>query len=143
MAKKHSERMPKKFKASREHRDTFVEDPIASETTSAGTAFETIAPSKPRRLTIFYSSSISTTKSFLSISFPHISLQGFSLPSTTLSYNVPYFLKLVPYEPIHTSTPQSSNPNIIIPSPSPSTSEILTSIISPTPQPILPSFSLS
>lgn len=47
--------MAKKFKASREHRDTSVEEPKASKATSAGTS----VPSNNRLITTVNSSSIS------------------------------------------------------------------------------------
>lgn len=90
------------------------------------------APSEARHPNVVYSSCISTTTPFSSISFP-----CFYLPSTTLSHNIPYVL-----EPISFS-PQSPNPNITIPSPLVSISEILSSTISPTPQPLLPPFLVS
>lgn len=50
--KKHSERMTKKFKSSREALDTYVEEPRAAGATSAGTASGKYVPSKARLLTI-------------------------------------------------------------------------------------------
>lgn len=100
--KKHSKRMAKKFKASRDHRGTFIEEYIAFEATSIGTASRTTAPFEARRLTVVYSLSISITTPS-PISFPHTSLKVFSLPSTTLPYNIPYVLEPITSGPIHTS----------------------------------------
>lgn len=142
-SKKHSERMTKKFKMSRKHRDTSIEEPRASKATYARTTSGTTSSSEAPRPTVDYSSSISTTTPSSSISIPHTSLQCSSLPLTTLSYNVPYVLEPIPFELIHTSAPQSSNPNMTITPPSPSISEILTSTIVSTPQPLLLIFLVS
>ena len=95
--------MAKKFKASREHRRTFIEEPITSEATSTGTASRTTAPFEARRLTVVYSLSISITTPLSPISFPYTSLKVFSLPSTTLPYNIPYVLEPITSGPNHTS----------------------------------------
>lgn len=74
ISKKHSERMKKKFKASRENLDASVEEPRASGATSAGTFF----PSDTCLTSVFNNSSIlppTITSSIL----------------TTLTYNVPMF----------------------------------------------------
>lgn len=92
-AKKNSERMAKKFKAYREYRDASANEPRVSEATSVVTASRLTAPSEARHSTIVHSPSISTTTPVPSISFPHTSLNGFSLPSTTLSNKVSYVLE--------------------------------------------------
>lgn len=56
--KKHSERMAKKFKAFRKHRDTSTEEPKASKSSSAETSSGTTAPSETRHPNVVYSSSI-------------------------------------------------------------------------------------
>lgn len=113
-AKKHSERMAKKFKASREHQDTYTEEPEAYEATFIGTASGIIVPSKARLLTIVNSSFIPTTTLHSSISFPHTSLQGFSIPSTTLSYNLPYVQEPILFKHILTPFPLIVDPSLKI-----------------------------
>ena len=117
ISKKHSEKMAKKFKASRETLDISAEEPKAVDvTTSAGTTFGRIVPFEAHSLTVDNNSSI---------------------PLTTLSYNVPYVLEPILSEPIHNSS-QTTNSNVTIPPPLPSLSEIPTSIIIPTLQPLFP-----
>lgn len=53
--------MTKKFKAFRENLDTSVEEPIASEATSTGTASGKTVPSENRLLTVDNNSSITIT----------------------------------------------------------------------------------
>ena len=85
IAKKHSERMAKKFKASRETLDTYAVEPRADViATSARTASGKIVPSEAHLLSTDNSSSIL---------------------SAILSYNVPYVLEPILSKPIHTSAP--------------------------------------
>lgn len=120
-AKKHSEIMAKKFKTSIEHRETSTKAPGASKSTSA----RTYIPSNIHLITIVNS---------LFIPPPTITS---SIP-TTLPYNVPFVLELMP-----TFASQSNNPNVTIPPPSPSIYKLLTSTIIPPSQSYLPSFLLS
>lgn len=122
IAKKHSERMAKKFKACRKNLDTSAEEPRASETTFASTASGKFIPYETRLLTVDNSSSITSTPLTSYVPFPHTYLQG-------------YFLPL--------SAPQTTNPNVTIPPPSPPLSEFRIPILTPTPQPLLPYHLLS
>lgn len=117
ISNKHSERMAKKFKTAKENLGTSAEESKVVGATSAGTTYGKSVPSEAHSLFVDTRSSILSTTLTSPTFIPHI------------------------YEPVHflpLTSPQTTNPNVTIPPPSPSHSEILTSILIPTHQPLFP-----
>lgn len=106
---------------------------------SVGTTSGKFVPSKAHSFSVDDSSSIPSTTLTSHIPIPHISEQVHfqpSLISEPVHYEPLHFFEQVHFLPL--ISPQTTNPNVTIPSPTPTQSEILTYILIPTPQQYFP-----